>query len=89
MRMFDQETIDQLNQPPPRRPVFWPAWRQDFELGLSLALLDRRLALTPWERLLENDRSLALHHSVNRASPFCHDLDQFMIQKLQRVTPDL
>jgi hypothetical protein len=86
--MFDQQVIDELNTAPVLRPVLWSAWRLDFELGLSLPLLDQRLALTPWERLLENDRWLALHHSINRASPLCHDIDNIMIAKFKRNTAD-
>jgi hypothetical protein len=85
--MFDEETIKELNEAPPRAPVMWPSWRHQFELGLALPLLDDRLSLTPWERLLKNDEARSVLISINHATPFCHDIDRVMTHKFQRITP--
>jgi len=84
--MFDEATIKELSEEPTRAPVIWPSWRHQFELDLTLPLLDDRLSLTPWERLLKNDEARSVLISINHATPFCHDIDQVMTQKFQRIT---
>jgi hypothetical protein len=84
--MFDQDSINELNEEPPRSPILWPDWRLQFELDLRRPLLDERLALTPWEPLLKNDETRRVLISINYATPFCYDFDRVMSHRFQGIT---
>ncbi len=65
--MLDEALIAQLNAGYVCPPDAGPAWRAAYEEGIDMALIEDALRLTPWERLLENDRALALVRSVEQA----------------------
>jgi len=70
--MIDAETLEQLNAPPPRAPVMWPAWRTDFEVALHMPLVDYALTLEPWQRMVEAGRTASLLKEINESTPLCH-----------------
>jgi hypothetical protein len=50
-------------------PDAGPAWRAAFESGLDMSLIEENLKRSPWERLLSNDRALALVRAIEKAKP--------------------
>lgn len=70
--MLDDALIEQLNRGYVCPPDAGPAWRAACESGLDMSLVEENLRLTPWERLLANDRALALVRLVEQATPVEH-----------------
>lgn len=50
-------------------PDAGPAWRAAHAAGLDMSLIEENLRRTPWERLLANDRALALARMMAQATP--------------------
>jgi hypothetical protein len=46
-----------------------PAWRAAHAAGIDMSLIEENLNRSPWERLLANDRALALIRTVEQAEP--------------------
>ena len=67
--MIDEETLAQINGKYVCPPDAGPAWRAAYESGEDMSLLEESLRRSPWERLLANDRALALVRDVERAKP--------------------
>ncbi|MGA3179013.1 MAG: hypothetical protein ABSF38_01575 [Verrucomicrobiota bacterium] len=67
--MIDEATLAQMNGEYLMPPDAGPAWRAAFAAGIDMSLLEENLRRTPWERLLANDRALALVRAVQRAKP--------------------
>ena len=67
--MFDVETIAQLNGEYRMPADAGPAWREAVRMGMDMTLIEANLELTPWERLLQNDRALALVNELRRLNP--------------------
>ena len=67
--MLDDALIEELNRGYLCPPDAGPAWRAAHESGLDMSLIEENLRLTPWERLLANDRALALVRMVEQATP--------------------
>ena len=70
--MIDQETLAQINGKYVLPPEAGPVWRAAYEQGEDMSLLEENLRLSPWERLLANDRALALVRAVENAKPICN-----------------
>ena len=58
--MIDEETLAQINGKYVMPPDAGPAWREAAEAGIDMSLIEQNLEMSPWERLLRNDRALAL-----------------------------
>jgi len=67
--MIDEETLSQINGKYICPPHSGPAWRAAVEQGEDMSLVEENLRLSSWERLLANDRALALVRSVENAKP--------------------
>jgi hypothetical protein len=67
--MLDDALIEELNRGYICPPEAGPAWRAAHDSGLDMSLIEESLMLTPWERLLANDRALALVRMVEQATP--------------------
>ena len=58
--MIDEETLAQMNGKYVMPSDAGPAWRAAYEAGVDMSLIEDNLKLSPWERLLANDRALGL-----------------------------
>lgn len=67
--MLDDALIEESNRGYVCPPDAGPAWRAACEAGLDMSLVEENLRRTPWERLLANDRALALVRVVEQATP--------------------
>lgn len=67
--MIDEALIEELNRGYICPPDAGPAWRAACEAGIDMSLLEDNLNLTPWERMLANDRALALVRVIENAKP--------------------
>ena len=67
--MIDDALIAELNRGYVCPLDAGPAWRAACDSGLDMSLVEENLRLTPWERLLANDRALALVRMVEQATP--------------------
>jgi hypothetical protein len=67
--MIDEATLAQMNGEYLMPPDAGPAWRAAFESGLDMSLIEENLKRSPWERLLANDRALALVRAMEKAKP--------------------
>lgn len=67
--MWDAETLAQINGEYKMPEDAGPAWREAVRMGVDMTLIECNLEMTPWERLLQNDRALALVHALRQASP--------------------
>lgn len=67
--MIDAETLAQMNGKYVCPPDAGPAWIKAVEDGEDMSLIEENLRLSPWERLLSNDRELALLRAVQNAKP--------------------
>jgi hypothetical protein len=67
--MFESDIIDQLNAGYQLPDDAGPAWREAFRQGVDMSLIEANLELTPWERILQNDRALTLVNEVRRCNP--------------------
>jgi hypothetical protein len=64
--MIDAATWAQINGEYAMPPDAGPAWRAAFAAGVDMSLIEENLKLNPWERLLANDRALALIRSLEQ-----------------------
>jgi hypothetical protein len=48
-------------------PDAGPAWRAAYADGIDMSLIEENLRRTPWERLLANDRALAMLRAIDDA----------------------
>ncbi|MDB6040199.1 MAG: hypothetical protein JWM99_4040 [Verrucomicrobiales bacterium] len=46
-----------------------PAWRAAVAMGIDMTLIECNLELPPWERILQNDRALAMVEEIGRCNP--------------------
>jgi len=67
--MFDSETLAQMNGKYVCPPDAGPAWRAAMAAGIDMSLIEENLRRTPWERLLANDRALAMIRELEAAKP--------------------
>lgn len=65
--MIDEETLAQMNGKYVMPPDAGPAWRAAVEYGFDMSLIEENLKRSPWERLLANDRALALIRAIQQA----------------------
>jgi hypothetical protein len=65
--MIDKETLAQMNGEYLMPPDAGPAWRAAHAAGIDMSLIEENLRLSPWERLLANDRALALGRALQQA----------------------
>ena len=83
--MIDAATLTQMNGAYVMPDDAGPAWREAFEAGIDMSLLEENLRRTPWERLLANDSALALMRMVQQAKPVpdgkTHVLQQSKLKK--------
>jgi len=67
--MIDAETLAQMNGKYVCPPDAGPAWRAAMAAGIDMSLIEENLRRTPWERLLANDRALAMIRELEAAKP--------------------
>jgi hypothetical protein len=67
--MIDEETLAQMNGKYVCPPDAGPAWREAVRQGMDLSLIEANLDLSPWERILQNDRAVALVNEIRRCNP--------------------
>ncbi len=67
--MIDAETLAQMNGKYVCPPDAGPAWRAAAAAGMDMSLIEENLKRSPWERLLANDRALALVRAIQQAKP--------------------
>jgi len=67
--MVDAATLAQMNGDYAIPQDAGPAWREAFQAGVDMALIEENLRRTPWERLLANDSALALVREIQKAKP--------------------
>jgi hypothetical protein len=49
------------------------AWRQAIEEGMDMSLIERNLAMSPWERLLGHDEALRFVRLLHQAAGNRHE----------------
>jgi hypothetical protein len=69
--MIDAATLAQMNGEYLMPPDAGPAWRAAHAMGIDMSLIEENLKRSPWERLLANDRALALIREIQEAKPVC------------------
>jgi hypothetical protein len=67
--MIDEETLAQMNGKYVMPPDAGPAWRAAMDSGIDMSLIEENLQRSPWERLLANDRALALIRALQKSKP--------------------
>jgi len=67
--MIDEATLAQMNGEYLMPPDAGPAWRRAYAAGIDMSLIEENLKRSPWERLLANDRALALIREIQEAKP--------------------
>lgn len=67
--MIDAATLAQMNGEYVMPPDAGPAWRAAHAAGIDMSLIEENLKRTPVERLLANDRALALVRALEQAKP--------------------
>jgi hypothetical protein len=65
--MIDAETLARMNGKYVCPPDAGPAWIQAAEAGEDMSLIEENLRLSPWQRLLNNNRDLALLRGIQNA----------------------
>lgn len=65
--MIDETTLAQMNGEYSMPPDAGPAWRAACADGIDMSLIEENLKRSPWERLMANDRALALVRAVQQA----------------------
>jgi hypothetical protein len=66
---MDAKTIAELNEGDKCPADAGPAWRTACEMGLDMSLIESNLEMSPWDRLLQNDRALGLLRLVQQSNP--------------------
>ena len=69
---MDAETIAELNAGYKCPPDAGPEWCKACEMGMDMSLIECNLDLTPWQRLLQNDRALGLVRLLQQSNPALH-----------------
>ncbi len=64
---MDEATLPQMNGEYLMPPDAGPAWRAAFAMGIDMSLIEENLRRSPWERLLVNERALALIRALEQA----------------------
>ena len=72
MFMVDVQTLAEMNGAYRLPPDAGPAWRAAYESGIDMSLIEENLMRSPWERLLANDRALALIEALQQAKNIGH-----------------
>jgi hypothetical protein len=67
--MLDAELVAQLNAGYQVPDDAGPAWREAIRQGVDMSLIEANLELSPWERILQNDRALAFVNEIRRCNP--------------------
>jgi hypothetical protein len=67
--MIDAATLAQMNGEYVMPPDAGPAWRAAHAAGIDMSLIEENMKLSPWERLLANDRALALIRALQPVEP--------------------
>jgi hypothetical protein len=67
--MIDEATLAQMNGEYIMPPDAGPAWRAAFAFGIDMSLIEENLQRSPWERLLANERALALIRALEQGKP--------------------
>jgi hypothetical protein len=62
--MIDEATLAQMNGEYVMPEDAGPAWRAAHAAGVDMSLIEENLKLSPWERLVANDRALALAQAL-------------------------
>ncbi|MCX6894076.1 MAG: hypothetical protein NTZ16_00905 [Verrucomicrobia bacterium] len=70
--MIDEATLAQMNGKYVMPPDAGPAWRAAHAAGIDMSLIEENLKLSPWERLLANDRALALVRALQQGKTVGH-----------------
>ena len=65
--MIDAATLAQMNGEYVMPPDAGPNWRAAHAAGIDMSLIEENLKRSPWERLLANDRALALIRAGQQA----------------------
>lgn len=65
--MIDETTLAQMNGEYAMPPDAGPAWRAAFASGIDMSLIEENLQRSPWDRLMANDRALALVRDLQQA----------------------
>lgn len=70
--MIDEATLAQMNGEYVMPPDAGPAWRAAVAAGIDMSIVEENLKLSPWERLLANDRALALARALQQGETVSH-----------------
>ena len=70
--MIDEATLAQMNGEDVMPPDAGPAWRAAHAAGVDMSIIEENLKLSPWERLLANDRALALGRALQQGRTMHH-----------------
>jgi hypothetical protein len=65
--MMNDADIAQLNAPYQCPPDAGPAWREAFDAGIDMSLIEDTLRLSPMERLRDHQKSLDLVLAIEAA----------------------
>ena len=65
--MIDAATLAQMNGEYIMPSDAGPAWRAAHDAGIDMSLIEESLLRSPWQRLLANDRALALVRTLEHA----------------------
>ncbi len=66
---MDAKTIAELNAGYVCPADAGPAWRAACAMGIDMSLVEQNLELSPWERILQNDRALNLVRMIQSTNP--------------------
>jgi hypothetical protein len=72
--MIDAATLAQMNGEYVMPLDAGPAWRAAYAAGIDMSLIEENLKLSPWERLLANDRALALARTLQQGKTVNHGI---------------
>jgi hypothetical protein len=70
--MIDPDTLAALNGEYQIPSNAGPAWLAAVAMGIDMSLIECNLELSPWERILQNDRALAMVEEIRRCNPINH-----------------
>jgi hypothetical protein len=70
--MIDAATLAQMNGEYVMPLDAGPAWRAAHAAGIDMSIIEENLKLSPWERLLANDRALALGRALQQGKTVNH-----------------
>jgi hypothetical protein len=67
--VIDEATLAQMNGKYVMPTDAGPAWRAAHAAGIDMSLIEESLQRSPWERLLANDRALAVIREIEESTP--------------------